>query len=86
MRKINLTTSIITAFTLVMAEASQAEEPPQKCEINGPDGKSLIKAGKADCAGGGSSCAGSNPAGDPSAWLYLPYGVGDKITGGVVVK
>lgn len=86
MRKKILTTSIISAFTLVMAEASQAEEAPQKCQINGPDGKSLIKAGKADCAGGGNSCSGNNPEGDPSAWLYLPNGVCDKIKGGVLVK
>ncbi|MBS0271257.1 MAG: DUF2282 domain-containing protein [Proteobacteria bacterium] len=86
MKNKHLTTSIIAAFTFVMTEASQAEETPQKCQINGPDGKSLIKAGKADCAGGGNSCSGSNPEGDPSAWLLLPYGVCEKIKGGVVVK
>ncbi|MBX9621412.1 MAG: DUF2282 domain-containing protein [Alphaproteobacteria bacterium] len=88
MNKENLTTSIlVAAFAAVFAESACADDAKgEKCRINGPDGKSLIKAHMADCAAVNSSCAGSNPEGDPNAYLYLPEGVCNKIKGGEVVK
>ncbi len=88
MNKGNLTTSILAvAFAAVLAESACADPTKgEKCQINGPDGKSLIKAHMADCAAAGSTCAGSNPEGDPKAYLYLPEGVCGKIKGGEVVN
>lgn len=87
MDKSSLTSLLTAAFILVMAESCQAEDMKmEKCKINGPDGKSLIKAGMTDCAGGGKSCAGSNGDGDPTAWIYLPAGVCEKIKGGCLAQ
>ena len=88
MNKRSLTTSIlIAAFAAVFAEDVCADAAKgEKCRIIGPDGKSLIKAHMTDCAADGSSCAGSNPEGDPKAYLYLPEGVCSKIKGGEVIK
>ena len=87
MNKIALTSSILAvAFATVIAEGASADDSKgQKCRINS-DGKSLIRADKADCASKNSSCAGTNAAGDPNAWIYLPNGVCDSIEGGEVVK
>jgi len=83
MYKINLMATMTIALALVAAEPLQAENGNmEKCKINGPDGRSLIKAGMADCAGGGNSCSGSNEDGDPNAWVYLPKGICEKIKGG----
>ncbi len=88
MKKTYLRTTVFVAFTLVMTETSHsASAPMEKCKIIGSDGKSLIKAGMADCAaGGGTSCAGSNKEGDPEAWVYLPRGACGKIKGGNTCK
>ncbi|MDI9634858.1 DUF2282 domain-containing protein [Geitlerinema splendidum] len=88
MNKGNLTASIlVAAFAALLVEDACADDAKgEKCRIIGPDGKSLIKAHMTDCAAAGSSCAGSNPEGDPNAYLYLPEGVCNKIKGGEVVK
>jgi len=88
MNKGTLTTSILAvAFAAVLAEsACAADAKGEKCRINDSSGKSLIKAHMADCAAAGSSCAGSNPEGDPKAYLYLPEGVCGKIEGGEVIN
>ncbi len=73
-------------LTALATAASLASVPLQadmeKCKVMGQDGKGLIKAGKADCAGGGHSCAGQNKAGDPESWIYVPKGLCDKINAG----
>ena len=86
MLKTSLATTLISSFALALASTCQAADSEmEKCKINTSEGKSLIKAGMADCAGGPNSCAGANKAGDPNAWIYLPQGVCGKITGGTVV-
>ncbi len=43
----------------------------------------VAKAGKNDCAGSGSSCAGSSKIdGQKDAWMYVPKGACEKIVGG----
>jgi uncharacterized membrane protein len=85
MNKTPLMMTIFAAFTLITAEDSQAKSiKMEKCKINGPDGKSMIKAHMADCASRTTSCAGGNEEGDPNAWIYLPKGACDKIKGGGV--
>ena len=88
MNKGSLTTSILAAaFAAVLGEGACADDVKgEKCKINDPSGKSLIKAHKADCASDHSSCAGANSEGDPHAYLYLPEGVCGKIKGGEVVN
>lgn len=88
MKKGSLTASILAAAfaTVLVEDACAADAKGEKCRIIGPDGKSLIKAHMTDCAAAGSSCAGSNPEGDPNAYLYLPEGVCGKIKGGEVVN
>ena len=87
MKNTHITTTVLVAFTLLMAETSQAADTPmEKCKFIGPDGKGLIKARMSDCGAAGSSCAGANADGDPNAWIYLPSGVCEKIKGGNVLK
>jgi uncharacterized membrane protein len=87
MEKTILKSTVAAAFAMILAETSQADIPMEKCKINGPDGKGLIKAGLADCASAaGNSCSGANQDGDPEAWIYVPQGVCEKIKGGCVVK
>ena len=79
--------TVLAAFTLITTEDSQAKSMKmEKCKINGPDGKSIIKARMADCASRTTSCAGANEDGDPNAWIYLPKGACGKIKGGCVCK
>lgn len=79
--------TLMTAFSMVLADSSLAEDlPMEKCKILDSNGKGLIKAGMTDCAGGGNSCSGSNGDGDPSAWIYLPSGSCAKIKGGCLAK
>lgn len=86
MNKISFTSMIISGFCFVGAESSQAGNM-EKCKIIGSDGKSLIKAHMCDCAAGSKySCAGQNPVGDPDAWIFVPEGVCNKITGGCSIK
>lgn len=44
----------------------------------------IVKAGKNDCGvAGGNACAGqAKTDNDPKAWVFLPKGTCDKITGG----
>jgi uncharacterized membrane protein len=44
----------------------------------------IAKAGKNDCASmGNNSCGGTSKVdGDPRAWLYVPTGYCERITGG----
>lgn len=46
----------------------------------------IVKAGKNDCATSANSCAGQVKAdNNKEAWIYVPKGTCEKITGGTVV-
>jgi uncharacterized membrane protein len=81
MNKSEMLTALLSALALT-AGAALADQEMEKCQVVSKDGKGLIKAHKSDCAGGGSSCAGSNPEGDPKAWILVPKGQCSKINAG----
>lgn len=46
----------------------------------------IVKASKNDCGTSTASCAGTSKAdNDKEAWIYLPKGACERITGGTVV-
>lgn len=46
----------------------------------------IVKAGKNDCGTSKSSCAGTSTVdNDKEAWVYLPKGACERITGGYIV-
>ena len=65
------------AAALVLPAATQAQGNVEKCY-------GVAKAGKNDCASSGNnSCAGhSAKDADPGAWLLVPAGLCEKLTGG----
>jgi len=77
MKKSIIFTSITAAIALASG-SSIADDVMEKCVIN-KDGKSLIKAHKADCSTSKYSCGGQNIANDPEAWIFVPKGECDKI-------
>ena len=49
--------------------------------------KGIAKKGQNDCGANGHACAGKAAKdNDPNEWIYVPEGVCQKITGGVVLK
>ena len=47
----------------------------------------IAKKGQNDCGANGHACAGKAAKdNDPNEWIYVPEGVCQKITGGVVLK
>lgn len=49
--------------------------------------KGIVKKGQNDCGANGHACSGKAAKdNDPNEWIYLPEGVCEKITGGVVLK
>ena len=49
--------------------------------------KGIAKKGKNDCGANGHGCSGkATEDNDPNEWIYVPEGVCEKITGGVVLK
>jgi len=65
----------------VMANTSSAhagKEGYEKCQ-------GIVKAGMNDCGANGHGCAGQAKVdNDPNEWVYMPEGICEKITGGVV--
>lgn len=82
MKKLSIFTALSTAMALSISTAHGGAGSMEKCKVVGSDGKGLIKAAKADCAGAGQSCAGQNKAGDPNAWILVPKGQCAKINAG----
>lgn len=74
--------SSLLAAALVVAVSNAQADDMEKCTIVDKNGKGLIKAHKADCKSLKHSCAGSNAAGDSTAWIYVPKGMCDKIQQG----
>ncbi|CAK8162610.1 DUF2282 domain-containing protein [Candidatus Xenohaliotis californiensis] len=70
---------LATCMMCSSANARWHKKAMEKCKVVDKDGKGLIRAHKSDCAGGKNSCAGSNKAGDPDAWIFVPKGLCEKI-------
>jgi uncharacterized membrane protein len=72
----------ILSFSGSHASAASSEGM-EKCRVVDENGRGMIKEHMADCASAdGSSCAGSNAAGDPEAWIMVPQGECAKINQG----
>ncbi|OUR99658.1 hypothetical protein A9Q84_01145 [Halobacteriovorax marinus] len=49
--------------------------------------RGIAKKGANDCGANGHDCAGQAKVNnDPKEWVYVPQGVCEKVTGGVVYK
>lgn len=82
MSKSKLITAITAAVALSASAAYGSSDSMEKCKVVDKEGQGLIKAHKADCAGGSLSCAGQNKAGEPDAWIFVPKGECKKINAG----
>lgn len=80
MKNISIAAAIAAAVAISTTNVSAQEM--EKCKVVDKDGRGLIKAAKADCAGGGHSCAGQNKAGDPESWIMVPKGQCEQINAG----
>lgn len=78
-------TAIISAFSAALALVSNAQATDvsemEKCVVM-KDGKNIIKPQSCDCNTSKYSCAGSNNANDPEAWIFVPKGECKKINQG----
>ncbi|MEZ5468268.1 MAG: DUF2282 domain-containing protein [Lysobacterales bacterium] len=78
MHSLTLLRAALAGAVVLTATSAQAqnEAPVEKCF-------GIAKAGKNDCQTASSSCAGTSKQDrQPDAWIYLPKGSCDKITGG----
>lgn len=76
--KTALSTIVATGLSLSAATAhAEKKVEMEKCY-------GIVKAGKNDCGvKGENTCAGQNKVNnDPNAWIFVPKGVCNKITGG----
>ena len=68
--------ALATASTIILTTNAMAAETTEKCY-------GIVKAGMNDCQTTHQSCAGSATKDNQSdAFIFLPKGVCDKITGG----
>jgi uncharacterized membrane protein len=76
-RKFVIASAVAGLFALgAGGQALAGKEGMEKCA-------GIVKAGKNDCGTAKSSCAGtSKKDNDPEAWIYVPKGTCEKITGG----
>jgi uncharacterized membrane protein len=81
MKKFSILSAVVTA-ALAINSAHAGTNDMEQCKVVDKNGKGLIKAHKGSCAGGGGSCAGSNEAGDPNAFIIVPKGQCAKINMG----
>ncbi len=78
-KKVLLNTAAAAAITMAAVSSQSAfagKGDMEKCY-------GVVKAGKNDCATSTTSCAGSSTQDDQGdAWIYVPAGTCDKLTGG----
>lgn len=71
-----LKAALVGAIALSTSARADTPAPVEKCF-------GVAKAGKNDCQTASSSCAGSSKQDrQPDAWIYVPKGTCDKISGG----
>jgi uncharacterized membrane protein len=74
--KTTLTIAAAPSTALLLGAAAQAQGNIEKCD-------GVAKAGKNDCQAASSSCAGtSKKDAQTDAWISVPKGTCDKISGG----
>jgi uncharacterized membrane protein len=80
-RHLIVTSTVASLLALGMSGTALAgKEGMEKCA-------GIVKAGKNDCGTAKSSCAGTSKVdNDADAWIYVPEGTCEKITGGKVVE
>lgn len=72
-------TSLLAMSAVTAATAALADDAKEQCA-------GVIKAGKNDCATSTNACHGHVAADNsPEAWIYLPKGTCERITGARVV-
>ncbi len=77
-----VTTTALAAllFAVGASPAFAAKEGMEKCA-------GIVKAGKNDCGTSTLSCSGTSKTdNDAEAWIYVPIGMCEKITGATVVS
>lgn len=69
--------AMTAALTMSLASVATAKDKKvEKCY-------GVVKAGKNDCATASSSCAGTSVKdGQKDAWIYVPKGTCEKLSGG----
>lgn len=80
MNSLQLLKIAIASALVLSSSAPRAENPPavEKCF-------GIAKAGKNDCQTASSACAGTSKQDrQPDAWIYLPKGSCERISGGSV--
>lgn len=71
---------IAMSLTLAAGHAAAAKDDTEKCA-------GVVKAGKNDCGTSKSACAGTVKVdNDSEAWIVVPKGTCERITGGVVAN
>jgi len=80
-QSIALSTAIVAGLTLATTATVAAEKTVTMEKCYG-----VAASGHNDCAAGpGTSCAGTSTADDQAnAWIYIPEGTCDKLTGGTL--
>jgi uncharacterized membrane protein len=77
-----LIASIGAAVATLLATSADAQVHPEKPTYKYEKCYGIAKAGKNDCFFSGNSCAGTAAQDNlPGAWIYLPKGSCQKITG-----
>ncbi len=72
------------AAAIAIPAAASAQAPAKAPEFKAEKCYGASKAGKNDCASAGNnSCGGTaRRDADPAAWVYVPVGMCERITGG----
>lgn len=79
MKKTIIASAIAAVVTAGLSTGAIAADKPKMEKCYG-----IVKAGKNDCGiAGANACAGqSKTDNDPKAWIFVPEGTCEKITGG----
>ena len=80
---LKITAIIVSAVAGLLAAATQAQVHPEKPTYKYEKCYGIVKAGQNDCFTSNSSCAGTAKKDNLSdAWIYMPQGNCQRITGG----
>lgn len=78
--RLAITSVLALSGSAIVSTASAADENKEQCA-------GIIKAGKNDCATSKNQCHGHVEAdATPEAWIYLPKGTCERLSGARVVK